>query len=773
MYAPGSTFLMPAQNLTLYAIWLGESESLLYDLAGGTGGPADSAEVPGTTVVIPATQPTKSGDVFQSWNTETDGSGTSYQPGDSFTMPSATVVLHAQWSTSPAPAPAPAPSAVQITLTIDPNGGECTTTTVTGPANSWVNLPAVDSCTRDGFLLQGFGFDSVGDGQIFNPGAPVQLTGDNRLFAVWAPVVLEPQPFVCTPDLYQVSGTGGGVLYVYDTTGNTMELVPAGGGPSKAPGANATGYNPADDFIYGIAPNGAALHLWQFGSNGVYKDLGAIVNSATGTPIQGSMPISGDFITDDILLAIRVPNTTLVVDIAPTRSGMPATAAVNRLSAGVWKPADIAFNSDRTTGYGMSSNTLFIAELPGGSGAEQAAAVRDESNYSRKTVVGVPARGNYGASYLDQDDNAYFYNNSERRIYLISAAQMRKKQPTAVALGTERAFVLGTDQTLQVPTDGASCSAAPVVTVTLSYRINGGVGEPPADQVGFIDQQVTVAPGVGFEREGFTFAGWNSAADGSGVTYPPGAFYSLVGDGGILYAQWKPVEPAPVVPPENILDPIDESGPPTGEGEDIIFTPITDLPAPPEDPWDPTTVVLIDPAGDYPTPVVQDETGDWSVNNRIGTVIYTPDPAYAGPVGVTMQVQTVSGERFQTTLQTTAPTCEVGKRVRATVYFDALESDLTAASRQKLNRLVRRANRAGSPTCSVVVGFVQPTVRRDNDISLSTARATSVADYLDARGINRIIRTEGLGRADQQGAKARRATATIYVAPPPATSSAE
>jgi len=67
----------------------------------------------------------------------------------------------------------------------------------------------------------------------------------------------------------------------------------------------------------------------------------------------------------------------------------------------------------------------------------------------------------------------------------------------------------------------------------------------------------------------------------------------------------------------------------------------------------------------------------------------------------------------------------------------------------------------------VVVGFVQPTVRRDNDISLSTARAASVADFLDARGMNRIIRTEGLGRADQQGAKARRATATIYIAPRP------
>jgi len=227
------------------------------------------------------------------------------------------------------------------------------------------------------------------------------------------------------------------------------------------------------------------------------------------------------------------------------------------------------------------------------------------------------------------------------------------------------------------------------------------------------------------------------------------------------------------VPPENILDPITEPEPPVEEGGTVIFTPLEELPAPPNDPWDPSTVVLVDPDGGNPTPVVQDDTGDWSVNNRIGNVTYVPAPEFSGPVEMTIQLQTVSGVRYQTTLQTRAPSCEVGRKVRATVYFDVLESDLTAASQRKLNRLVRRANRAGVPTCSVVVGFVQPTVRRDNDISLSTARAASVADYLDARGMNRIIRTEGLGRADQQGAKARRATATIYIAPPPPASQDE
>jgi outer membrane protein OmpA-like peptidoglycan-associated protein len=459
----------------------------------------------------------------------------------------------------------------------------------------------------------------------------------------------------------------------------------------------------------------------------------------------------------------------LAVDVAPTRSDQPAQGTLQVLPTGVWDAADIAFNADRTVGYGMANNTLYIANLPGGDAASQIAAIGQRGTYARKTVLGVPARGTYGASYLDQANNAYFYNNAERRIYLITAAELAKPQPTATPLGTEKAFVLGTDQTLQVPTDGASCPTAPIVTVTLTYNINGGTGDTPNDQTGFVEQDVTVADGVGFERKDLVFAGWNTAPDGSGANYGPGALFDLGTSGGMLYAMWKPVEPAPVVPPENILDPVTEPEPPAEEEDTVIFTPLEELPAPPNDPWNPSSLVLIDPDGGNPTPTVSDDSGDWSVNNRTGTVTYTPDPVYSGTAQMTIQVQTDSGVRYESTLKTTVPSCEVGQRVRATVYFNVLSSELDARSQRTLNRLVRGANSRGVPTCSVVVGFVEPTVRRDNDISLSTSRAASVADYLDARGINRIIRTEGLGRADQQGAKARRATATIYIAPPPAT----
>lgn len=659
--------------------------------------------------------------------------------------------------------PAPAPAVVRYTVDIDGNSGTCTTSAVTGVATSWANLPAADTCTREGYDLTGFSVTADGSGLSFAPGAPIQLNGDNRLYAVWKKIV--PEPFLCTPDLYQVSGTGGGVLYVYDPTRNTMDLVPSGGGPSRAPGSNATGFNPADDFIYGIAPNGSARHLWQFGANGVYADLGAIVLDSTGEPVTNLNLIAGDFIADDLLMAIQTPRTLLLIDVAPTRSEQPARATLVNLPAGLWGAADIAFTADRTAGYGMANNVLYVASLPGGEAAQQATDASQRASYSSKTVLGVPARATYGAAYLDQANNAYFFNNEERRIYLITASELAKDRPTATPLGTEPAFVLGTNQTLQIPTDGASCPTAPIVTVTLTYDINGGRGDTPADQTGFVDQDVTVADGAGFEREGATFAGWNTAADGSGAGYPPGALFNLGSEGGLLFAQWKPVEPAPVVPPENILDPIDEPEPPAEEGPDVIFTPLEELPSPPGDPWNPSTVVLVDPSTGDETPAVTNDSGEWSVNNRTGTVTYVPEPSFSGPAEIAVQFQTQSGQRYETTLKTSVPSCERGDSVIATVYFDVLSAKLSPRSRQTLNDLVRRAERRGTVVCSVVVGYVQPTPRTSNDISLSTARATSVANYLSGEGIDRIVRTEGLGRADEQGARARRATATVYLLP--------
>ncbi|MFC4242544.1 InlB B-repeat-containing protein [Gryllotalpicola reticulitermitis] len=80
-------------------------------------------------------------------------------------------------------------------------------------------------------------------------------------------------------------------------------------------------------------------------------------------------------------------------------------------------------------------------------------------------------------------------------------------------------------------------------TYTIHYDAGGGTGTT-ADSPATYDKDATLTAN-GFTRTGYTFAGWNTAQDGSGTSYADGATVSnLTADAGgnvTLYAQWKPI----------------------------------------------------------------------------------------------------------------------------------------------------------------------------------------------------------------------------------------
>lgn len=73
----------------------------------------------------------------------------------------------------------------------------------------------------------------------------------------------------------------------------------------------------------------------------------------------------------------------------------------------------------------------------------------------------------------------------------------------------------------------------------LSYEANVGSGPVPPQQSAAGGVSTTVAAPSTLTRSGFTFAGWNTRADGSGTAYAAGASISLIADT-TLYAQWTP-----------------------------------------------------------------------------------------------------------------------------------------------------------------------------------------------------------------------------------------
>lgn len=57
----------------------------------------------------------RSGFSFSGWNTQADGNGTNYTPGDSIT-PSSNITLYAKWTAAPSPTPSPSPSVSPASL---------------------------------------------------------------------------------------------------------------------------------------------------------------------------------------------------------------------------------------------------------------------------------------------------------------------------------------------------------------------------------------------------------------------------------------------------------------------------------------------------------------------------------------------------------------------------------------------------------------------------------------------------------------------------------
>lgn len=76
---------------------------------------------------------------------------------------------------------------------------------------------------------------------------------------------------------------------------------------------------------------------------------------------------------------------------------------------------------------------------------------------------------------------------------------------------------------------------------TLTFDANGGTGTPP-EAMSPLFQEVVTIPGSGtLERSGYLFGGWNTRANGTGVTYQEDDSYVMPGVDTTLYAKWIPV----------------------------------------------------------------------------------------------------------------------------------------------------------------------------------------------------------------------------------------
>ncbi|MEA4969817.1 MAG: SH3 domain-containing protein [Candidatus Pelethousia sp.] len=84
---------------------------------------------------------------------------------------------------------------------------------------------------------------------------------------------------------------------------------------------------------------------------------------------------------------------------------------------------------------------------------------------------------------------------------------------------------------------------------TLSYDANGGSGNLPAAVTQHINTKTSVAGGGELRRTGYTFGGWNTAANGGGTDFAANATFTFPENDVTLFGKWTPPYSEPLPTP--------------------------------------------------------------------------------------------------------------------------------------------------------------------------------------------------------------------------------
>jgi hypothetical protein len=99
LYTAGSTFVMPATAVVLYAKYIVNNYTVSYNSNGATVGtvPAAQTAAYGSAITIGTPTNLHNQGKFLRWNTQANGGGQAINAGSSFTIPAANVTLYAQF----------------------------------------------------------------------------------------------------------------------------------------------------------------------------------------------------------------------------------------------------------------------------------------------------------------------------------------------------------------------------------------------------------------------------------------------------------------------------------------------------------------------------------------------------------------------------------------------------------------------------------------------------------------------------------------------------
>jgi len=201
-------------DLSLYAQWKPETETLLFSANSGSGSISPITVTYGTSANLPSgSSLSKSGSTMIGWNTAPDGSGTEYQPGAQITV-SAGETFYAMWSRD------------TYTISFVVPGGSAQTAAISVSAGTTTNLPAAPKSSKPNNSFAGW-FTSATGGQLAGmAGATYTATGTITLYAQWTSKATVGLEF---------SDNGGfGHIPARTVSAGSAVIIPAGTGLHRA-----------------------------------------------------------------------------------------------------------------------------------------------------------------------------------------------------------------------------------------------------------------------------------------------------------------------------------------------------------------------------------------------------------------------------------------------------------------------------------------------------------------------------------------------------------
>ena len=380
------------------------------------------------------------------------------------------------------------------TVTYAPNGGSGSTRAYSATANAYHIIPS-QGFTRTGYVFSGWNTRADGYGASYQNGSYIYVTGNITLYAQWKSGAAVPPRTV----MYHPNG-GSGTGRSYSVPINTYHTVPSQG--YTRAGYTFAGYN--------TASNGSGT-AYQVGSSLYASTDITLFAMWTTTPAPFTVTYYANGGTGSNV-SYPTPSGTIHTVINPgfTRSGY-TLAGFNTASNGTG------------TSY-QAGNAILINT--------------NVNLYAQWTVAPIPPRtvwyhpnggSGAGTSYRVpiNTDHTVFDQGFTRSGYTLVGWNRASN-------GTGTMYLNG--DVINVATDMTLFAIWKLDQFIIGYNPNGGIGTDRAYVVDAYSNHTVFDQG--FIRDGYTFVGWNTRADGTGNALNNGHIFWVYSDV-TLYAQWS------------------------------------------------------------------------------------------------------------------------------------------------------------------------------------------------------------------------------------------